>query len=225
VYASYWGIVLIALVLGLVTQALVNGAFRSQSAVPLAGRLSGAEVARAMLDAEGLQSVRIERVSGTLTDHYDPRGRVLRLSPQVYEGRSVASAGVASHEAGHAVQHARGFAFARVRQSLVPAAQIGSQFAFPMIFIGVWIRLSGLILLGVIMYSAAVLFQLVTLPVEFDASRRALAALQAGHAGVTLPAEQVAGARKVLAAAAMTYLAATLIAVMYLLYFLGLSRR
>jgi len=224
-YVSYWGIVLIAVALGMATQAWVNSAFRSQSRVALAGGRSGAEVARAMLDAYGLHDVAIEQVSGTLSDHYDPRAHVLRLSPQVFGGRTVAAAGVAAHEAGHAVQHARGFAFARVRQSLVPAAQIGSQLAFPMIFIGLWIQLTGLVLLGVIMYSAAVAFQIVTLPVEFDASRRALGALQGGQAGVVLPADQVAGARRVLTAAAMTYLASTLIAVMYLLYFLGLSRR
>jgi len=224
-YISYWGIVLVALALGLLTQGLVNSAFRSQSKVALAGGRSGAEVARAMLDANGLHQVAIEQVAGNLTDHYDPRAKVLRLSPQVFGGRTVAAAGVAAHEAGHAVQHAQGFAAARIRQSLVPAAQIGSQLSFPLIFIGLWIQLSGLVLVGVVMYAAAVLFQVVTLPVEFDASRRALGALQSGQAGIMMPSEQLAGARRVLTAAALTYLASTLIAVMYLLYFIGLSRR
>ncbi len=218
---SYWGIMLVAVVLGLATQAWVNGAFRQYSKVPLATGQSGAEVARAMLDSNGLQSVEIERIGGQLSDHYDPRKRVLRLSADVHDGRSVASAGVAAHEAGHAVQHARAFAAAQLRQALVPAASIGSSMAFPLIFLGVFMRASGLITIGIAAFAAAVLFQVVTLPVEFDASRRAVATLGSW----SLPPDQVAGARKVLTAAAMTYLAATLVAVMQLLYFVGLSRR
>ena len=220
--SSYWGILFIAIILGVATQAWVNGAFRQYSKVPLATGQSGAEVARAMLDSNGLTDVRIERIAGRLSDHYDPRVRVLRLSPDVHDGRTVAAAGVAAHEAGHAVQHARAFAFAKLRQALVPAASIGSQMAFPLIFAGFFLRFAGLITIGIVAFAAAVLFQIVTLPVEFDASRRALVALEGGG---SLPAEQVAGARKVLGAAAMTYLAATLIAVMQLLYFIGLSRR
>ncbi|HET6498233.1 MAG TPA: zinc metallopeptidase, partial [Coriobacteriia bacterium] len=163
-----------------------------------------------------------EMVPGHLTDHYDPRANVLRLSEDVYHGRTVAAAGVAAHEAGHAIQHARGFAAARVRQTLVPTAQIGSSLAFPLILGGMFIGLADLIMVGVIMFAAAVAFQIVTLPVEFDASRRALAALNVGN---TLPPEQVRGARRVLTAAALTYVAATLIAVLQLLYFLGLARR
>lgn len=223
--SSYLIIVLVALGLGLITQGWVKGAFKKYSAVPLSSGQTGAEVARAMLDANGLNDVHIEAVGGKLTDHYDPRSRVLRLSSQVHGGRTVAAAGVASHEAGHAVQHAKAYAFARVRQAIVPAAQIGSQLSFPLIFLGLIIGVTGLVWVGVIMYSAAVLFQVVTLPVEFDASRRAMAALQSGQTGATYPPEQIAGARKVLTAAAMTYLAATLIALMYLLYFLGLARR
>jgi Zn-dependent membrane protease YugP len=219
---SYLPILLIAVVLGFATQGYVNSSYRRYSKVALATGQSGAEVARQMLNAEGLSHVGIEMVPGRLTDHYDPRADVLRLSEDVYSGRSVAAAGVAAHEAGHAVQHARGFAFARLRQALVPTANIGSSLAFPLILAGVFVNLTQLITLGVIMFGAAVLFQVVTLPVEFDASRRALAALNTGH---MFPADQVKGARTVLTAAALTYVAATLIAVMQLLYFLGLSRR
>ncbi|MDY0088525.1 MAG: zinc metallopeptidase [Coriobacteriia bacterium] len=221
-FESYLPILLIAVVLGAITQGFVNSSYRRYSKVALATGQSGAEVARRMLDAEGLANVTIERVPGRLTDHYDPRANVLRLSEDVYGGRSVAAAGVAAHEAGHAVQHARGFAAARLRQALVPTAQIGSSLAFPLIFAGLFVNFTGLITLGVVMFAAAVLFQIVTLPVEFDASRRALAALNTGG---MLPVEQVRGARTVLTAAALTYVAATLIAVMQLLYYLGLSRR
>lgn len=219
---DYFIIVIISLVLGLGTQAWIKAAYRRYSGVPIANGMTGAQVARGILDANGLTGVPIERVAGALSDHYDPRHRVLRLSESVHDGRSVAAAGVAAHEAGHAVQHARAFAASTVRQLLVPAAQIGSQLAFPMIFFGLIINFSGLILLGVVLYAGAVLFQLVTLPVEFDASRRALVSLRSVYG---LPDDQVAGARRVLTAAAMTYLAATLVSIMYLLYFLGLSRR
>jgi uncharacterized protein len=221
-FASYLPILIIAVVLGLATQGYVNSSYRRYSKVPLATGKSGAEVARQMLDSEGLGHVGIEMVPGHLSDHYDPRQDVLRLSKDVFEGRTVAAAGIASHEAGHAVQHARGFAFARLRQALVPTAQLGSSLAFPLILGGLFIGFTGLITLGVIMFAAAVVFQIVTLPVEFDASRRALASLSIGN---TLPPDQVGGARTVLTAAALTYVAATLIAVMQLLYYLGLSRR
>jgi Zn-dependent membrane protease YugP len=215
---SYWWIIILGLVLGLGTQAWVNSAFRSYSRVPLGTGQTGAQVARAMLDANGLHGVAIERVQGQLSDHYDPRQNVLRLSPDVHDGRSVAAAGVASHEAGHAVQHAAGYVFAEVRGRLVPAAQFGSQAAWPLMFGGIFFNISGLITIGIVFFAAAVLFQIVTLPVEFDASRRAMASLSATP-GIT--AEQSSGARKVLTAAAMTYLAAALVSVLQLLYFLG----
>lgn len=221
-FGSYLPILIIAVVLGLVTQWFVNSSYRRYSQVDLATGQSGAEVARRMLDSEGLHHVGIEMVPGHLTDHYDPRADVLRLSKDVYTGRTVAAAGVAAHEAGHAVQHARGFAAARLRQVLVPTANIGSSLAFPLILGGLFVGMTGLITLGVLMFAGAVLFQVVTLPVEFDASRRALASLNAGN---VLPGDQVAGARTVLTAAALTYIAATLVAILQLLYFLGLARR
>lgn len=220
--SQYLIIMLVAVVLGFLTQGYVNSAYRKWSQVQLATGRSGAEVARAMLDSEGLGNVAIEQVSGHLTDHYDPKANVLRLSTDVYSGRSVAAAGVAAHEAGHAVQHARGYVPARIRMALVPAANIGSQASWILIIMGIWIGISGLAWLGVVLFGAAVLFQLVTLPVEFDASSRAVKAL--ATTGM-LPEQQVSGARNVLTAAALTYLAAALISVMQLLYWVGVVGR
>lgn len=211
-----------SLVLGLATQAYVNGAFRRWSKVPLMTGLTGAQVARALLDANGLRDVQIEQIGGSLSDHYDPRSRVLRLSQDVYEGRSVASAGVAAHEAGHAVQHAKAYGFATLRSAMVPAANIGSQAVWPLIILGFWLQMPFLINVGILVFTAAVAFQFVTLPVELDASKRALAAFSEGGA---LPVEQVDGARSVLRAAALTYVAAVLISVLQLLYLVGLGRR
>ena len=185
---QYLVIMVVALILGFVTQGYVNRAYRRWSQVQLATGRSGAQVARAMLDSEGLQGVGIEMVPGNLTDHYDPKANVLRLSEDVFSSTTVAAAGVAAHEAGHAVQHARSYAPARIRMALVPAANIGSQAAWVLIMIGLFTQLTGLAWLGVIAFGLAVLFQLVTLPVEFDASKRALAALSTtgmlpGHAG------------------------------------------
>jgi Zn-dependent membrane protease YugP len=216
--SQYLLVMIAALVLGFVTQGYVNRAYRRWSQVQLASGRTGAEVARVMLDSEGLQAVGIEVVPGNLTDHYDPKANVLRLSEGVYSSASVAAAGVAAHEAGHAVQHARGFLAARIRMALVPAANIGSQAAWFLIVLGLILGVTGLAWLGVIAFGLAVLFQLVTLPVEFDASHRALAALSTTG---MLPEQQVAGARNVLTAAALTYIAAALISVMQLMYWIG----
>lgn len=223
---GYLVILVVGLLAGLATQAMIRGAYSKWSRVPLATGRTGAEVARRMLDENGLHQVRIEMIGGSLTDHYDPRAGVLRLSQDVHEGRSVAAAGVAAHEAGHAVQHARAYAPATVRQALVPAAQIGSQFSWVLIAAGFFFsRIAPgigpwLVDIGVWAFFFAVAFQVVTLPVEFDASRRALIQLEGG-----LPAEQVAGARAVLRAAAMTYVAAALVAIINFLYLLGITRR
>lgn len=219
---QYMAIMLIGLLLGFVTQGYVNSAYRRWSRVDLATGRSGAEVARLMLDSEGLHNVGIEMVSGHLTDHFDPRANVLRLSTDVYNGRSVASAGVAAHEAGHAVQHARDYVPARIRMALVPAANFGSQASWLLIIVGLWIGVFQLAWVGVAAFGLAVLFQLVTLPVEFDASSRAMQALSTTG---TLPTEQVSGARNVLTAASLTYVAAALISVMQLLYWIGVVGR
>jgi Zn-dependent membrane protease YugP len=216
---GYLVIMVVGLGLGLITQGWIKSAYGKWSRVPLATGLSGAEVARGMLDENGLSGVGIETVGGSLTDHYDPRARVLRLSQGVHDGRTVAAAGVAAHEAGHAVQHAKAYFPAAVRQTLVPVANIGSQLSWVFIFAGFFFSRVAptigpwLVDLGVWAFFLAVVFQIVTLPVEFDASRRAVATLSGG-----LPPE-------VLTAAAMTYVAAALVAIMNFIYLLGLTRR
>ena len=233
-------LMIVSVVLGLATQGYISATYRKWSRVPLSSGMSGAQVAERVLQHGGLAGtaatitsgagragVRIQPVGGSLTDHYDPRNKTLNLSEGVYSTSSVAAAGVAAHEAGHALQDAQGYVWGRVRSMIVPAAAFGSQAAWVLIFVGALMgAASGLgrlvILLGIAFYACAVLFQLVTLPVEFDASRRAMGSLQATG---TLSGEQLAGARQVLTAAALTYVAAALIAVLQLLYLLGFLRR
>ncbi len=206
-----------AMILSFAAQMWVQSAFARYSKVMSRRALTGAEAARAILDAAGLHSVRIETAQGFLSDHYDPRTRVLRLSPDVYGRPTLAAVGVAAHEAGHALQHAQGYAPMHLRTALVPVAQIGSQLAWPLLLFGFLLQALALVKLGVILFAGAVAFQLVTLPVEFNASRRALAALRA--TGILAP-DELSGARHVLSAAALTYVAAAVAAVMQLLYFL-----
>lgn len=215
-------IMLFSTIIGLITQGYINSSFRKWDNVPVANGRSGAQIARAILDSNGLHGVQIRPVAGTLTDHYDPRSKMLGLSQSVHDQPSVAAAGVAAHEAGHAIQDERRFVWGTVRTALVPVVNFGSGAAWWLIFGGLFFRFPGLLWLGIAFYAGAVLFHIVTLPVEFDASRRALAALTTSGA---MPAEQVAGARQVLTAAALTYVAAALIAAMQLLYFIGLARR
>lgn len=221
-----WLIFIIAMALGLITQSYVTSSYRKGSRQQLATGASGAVIARRVLDTAGLHDVSISMVPGRLSDHYDPRARELRLSADVYHGTHVAAAGVAAHEAGHAVQHAAGFVPARLRMSLVPVANLGSQSGPLLVMLGLFLGYgstfsSMLIDLGIILFAGAVLFQIVTLPVEFDASRRALASLTT--TGSVGPGEE-AGARRVLTAAALTYVASALISVLYLLQFLGFRR-
>jgi uncharacterized protein len=218
----YLLLLLVTTAIGAATQGYIKSTFGKWSQVPVATGMSGADVARRVLDANGLGDVPVGPVAGNLTDHYDPRNRTLALSEPVYAATSVAAAGVAAHEAGHAIQHQQAYVWARARNAIVPAANLGSRLAFPLILLGVVLRFGELATLGVILYGLAVLFQIVTLPVEFDASRRALGALASSGA---MPAEQVPGAKQVLSAAALTYVGAALIAALQLLYFFGLSRR
>jgi Zn-dependent membrane protease YugP len=215
-------LILVSTGIGFATQGYINSTFRKWSRVPTDARMSGAEVARRILDANGLSAVPVNAVGGNLTDHYDPRSRTLALSSAVHDQQSVAAAGVAAHEAGHAIQHQQGYVWASVRSAIVPVVNIGSRAAFPLIFLGIFMRFTGLVWLGVALYAGAVLFQLVTLPVEFDASRRAMASLSSSG---TMSPQQLGGARAVLTAAALTYVGAALIAVLQLLYFVGLARR
>lgn len=203
--------------LSLFAQFKVSSSFKRFSKVPSSRGITGAQAARLILEAEGIRDVDIEVGKGFLSDHYDPRARVLRLSESVYAGNSLASVGVAAHEAGHAIQHARGYVPLQLRSALVPISSLGSNLAWPLLIIGFIFMAKSLILAGIVFFSLAVLFQLVTLPVEFNASSRALQALPA--AGI-LSDTEVDGARKVLSAAALTYVAAAAAAVVQLLYFL-----
>ncbi|GIX06660.1 MAG: zinc metallopeptidase [Candidatus Poribacteria bacterium] len=206
-----------ALVLMIIAQAMVQGRFRKYSQVGTSSGLTGAEVAREILRANGILNVKVEEVSGFLSDHYDPISRTLRLSPGVYHGRSQAAVGIAAHECGHAIQHAQGYALLALRSALVPAVQVGSWIWMPLLFLGFFLGTMNLIMLGIVAFSAIVVFQLITLPVEFDASRRALVQIQ--QLGI-VRGNEVVGARKVLTAAALTYVAAALQSVLTLLYFL-----
>ncbi len=204
-------------------QTKVKRAFDQWSRVGTARGLSGAETAAAILRTQGVSGVRIEPVDGFLSDHYDPTTRTLRLSPAVYSGRSVAAAAVAAHEVGHALQHAEAYPWLTMRSNLVPVLQVTSSLAMPMLMVGFLLLAvaPGLgqlaIQVGALLFGGMVLFQLVTLPVEFDASKRALAAIERGG---LVTAREHQGAKEVLDAAALTYVAAAISAVLTFLYYL-----
>jgi len=206
-----------AFLLSIFAQMKVKASYSKYSKVPTYRGITGERAAREILRAEGIYDVGIELGRGFLSDHYDPRTKTLRLSESVYAGDSLASVGVAAHEAGHAIQHARGYMPLKMRSALVPISSLGSKLSWPLLIIGFIFTAKSLVLAGIIFFSLAVLFQLVTLPVEFNASSRALRALPA--AGI-LSDTEVMGARKVLSAAALTYVAAAASAVLQLLYFL-----
>lgn len=208
-------LVLIGVVISLVASAKVKGTYAKYSKVRNRSGMTGAQAADRILKSAGLYEVRIEHISGSLTDHYDPRSKVLRLSDSVYGSASVAAVGVAAHECGHAIQDDRSYAPLRIRNALVPAANIGTQAAWPIILIGIVFGSSSfLVNLGILLFSLGVLFQIVTLPVEFDASARAIRIL--GDSGI-LYEEEVKQTRKVLSAAAMTYVAAAAASILSLL--------
>lgn len=213
----YVVLILPALAVSIGAQIWVKSAFAKYSRVASRNGYSGAQAAHDILRKNGIGDVRIEETSGMLSDHYDPRGKVLRLSPDVYRQNSLAALGVAAHEAGHALQHAQGYAPLHFRSALVPVTTLGSNLAWPLMIIGFLMHSAMLVQLGVVFFAGVVLFQLVTLPVEFNASRRALAALRSS--GVVSSTE-IEGSRRVLTAAAMTYVAAAAMAVMQLIYFL-----
>ena len=204
--------------LGLGTQWYINHTFKRWSKVDIDSRETGEQVARRFLDSEGLGGVPIRpNGGGDLSDYYDPRSNALYLSPPSEWGRSVASAAVACHEAGHAVQHERGYAPARIRMALVPAVNLGSQLWMVVLLLGIFINQTGLVYLGSALFALVVLFQLVTLPVEFDASARAMRFISSD---VRISDEQARGARQMLTAAALTYVASALTSIMQLLYLL-----
>lgn len=202
---SYLVLVVPAILLGLWAQARVQSTYARYSRVRAIRGITADQVARRILDANGLRDVSIQRIAGSLTDHYDPRERVVRLSETVYGSPSIAAIGVAAHEVGHAVQHATGYAPLKLRTAIVSVTNIGSTLSMPLILIGILLNSSRLALVGVALFGLVAVFQLVTLPVEFNASSRALATLDGMD---ILGREELGGARQVLTAAALTYVAA-----------------
>jgi len=207
-----------AMLLGLWAQMRVKSTYHAALRQPAS--MSGASAARRLLDSAGLQRVGIEEVPGELSDHYDPRDKMLRLSDSTYGNRSLAAIGVAAHEAGHAFQHAEGYVPLSLRTSLVPVANLGSKLSWVLIIAGMFMGIAGLMELGILFFSAAVLFSIVTLPVEFNASTRAIRILSDG--GYLTP-DEIPASRKVLNAAAMTYVASAVVAVMELFRLLMMS--
>lgn len=222
-YLIYLAIVSI---IPLIAQLRVKNAFATYSKVASTYGLSGAEVARKVLDSNGLYDVRVEMIRGYLNDHYDPRKKVVRLSEENYHSRSLASTAIAAHECGHALQDAESYGFLRLRSALVPVASFGSNISWVLIMIGILATISNLVLLGIIFMFFAVLFQIVTLPVEFNASSRAMD--QVVSLGIIQNVEE-RNTKKVLSAAAMTYVAAAAVAIIELLrlvmIFSGMNRR
>ena len=216
IWYDYYYIILVmpAILLSLVAQIAVKSTYGRMARIQNHSGLTGAAAAARVLSFYGINNVRIEPINGNLTDHYDPRDNVIRLSSKVFSGNSIAAVGIACHEAGHAAQHAEGYTPIKVRNAILPIANIGSS-------AGIWLAVIGYILgygfltdIGIILFSAVVIFQLVTLPIEFNASSRAMSVIK--DTGMLIEEEQK-GARKVLTAAAMTYVAALLVSIMSLL--------
>ena len=224
---TYLVLVLPCVLLSLWASSSVKSTFNKYSSQYSIRRITGADAARRVLAHNGVGGVRIERVSGSLTDHYDPKTNVIRLSDTVYDSTSTAAIGVACHEAGHAVQYAQNYGPIKLRAAIIPATNIGSRLAMPLILVGLLLTFLEdysftLIYLGIACFALSLVFQLITLPVEFNASRRAIAAIEQG--GILTQDEQV-GAKKTLKAAAMTYVAATAVALAQLLRLLILFGR
>ena len=213
----YIALVLPMVVFALIAQISVNSTFERYNKKSTLRRITGEQSARMILDANGLSNVRIERVSGKLTDHYDPKANVIRLSDAVYNSTSVSAVGVAAHEAGHAVQYAKGYFPVKLRTAIIPLTNIGSRLSIPLILIGflfLGTTMEILAYIGVALFSLTAIFQLITLPVEFNASRRAISAMKSSY---RFEGEEISDARRVLKAAAMTYVAALAVSVAQLL--------
>lgn len=218
----YLVLVIPAILLSMFAQAKVTSTFAKFSKRASQSGITGEQAARRILDANGLNHIRIERIAGNLTDHYDPKANVIRLSDSVYDKPTIAAAGVAAHEAGHAVQHSTNYAPIRWRNKVLPVASIGSQAAIPLAIFGLILGFEPLVTVGIFLFAAVVIFQLVTLPVEFNASKRATAILDEWG---LLNQTEINGVKKVLGAAALTYVAAALTSLMNLLRLILLSRR
>lgn len=219
---AYWWILLPAIILGFVAQNRVKNTYKKYSQFKTQRNITGAEMARRILDANNLHNVKIEQISGNLTDHYDPRSHTLRLSANVYNGRNVAALGVASHESGHALQHANSYFPLAVRNTVYPVASFGSNLGPILVIGGLFLgSIPVLINIGILLFSFAVAFSLITLPIEFNASGRAIRILNGS--GIMTQAE-LGGAKSVLNAAALTYVASALASVLTLARLLLLSR-
>ncbi len=210
-FIDYWYIILVipAMIISVWAQFKVKSTFNKFSKVRNVRNVTGAYAAQAVLSYYGISDVRIERVSGKLTDHFDPKAKVIRLSEGVYDSTSVAAIGVACHEAGHAAQHAEGYTPIRIRNSIIPVCNIGSKLGIPIALIGLFMSAEPVIYIGLALYAGIFIFHLVTLPVEFNASRRAISVIDSTD---LLYDDEIGGAKKVLSAAAMTYVASMLVA-------------
>ena len=212
---DYYYLVLVvpAILISLIAQIMVTTAFNKYSKVNCS--LTGAEAASRVLEKSGVRNVNIERVAGNLTDHYDPKSNTIRLSENVYDSTTVAAVGVACHEAGHAVQYAKQYIPIKIRAAVIPITQIGSKLSWPLLFIGLLFNVSVLVDIGIVFFGLVVLFQLITLPVEFNASTRAVSAIRDNY--LLTNDKQISGVKRVLTAAAMTYVAALMVSLAQML--------
>ncbi len=215
-FYDYYYIILVipAMILALIAQAKVKSTYNKYAKVGNSRRITGAYAAQAVLSHYGINDVRIEQVAGKLSDHYDPKAKVIRLSTGVYSGTSIAAVGVACHEAGHAAQHAESYVPIKIRNTLVPVCNIGSTLGIPLAILGYFLGFEPLISVGLLLYAAIAVFHLVTLPVEFNASKRAVKVIDETR---LLYDDEITGAKKVLTAAAMTYVASLVVAIANLL--------
>lgn len=223
----YLVLVVPAFIISMIAQAKVNTTYNKMSKIRNTSGYTGAQAAAAVLRHYGIMNVRIEETSGKLSDHFDPRSNVIRLSKEVYYGSSIAAVGIACHEAGHAAQHAKGYLPIKIRNSIIPVCNIGSYLGLPLAFAGYFLGFEPLVLVGLGLYSFIAIFQLATLPVEFNASRRAIRVID--ETGLLREEEEMRGAKKVLSAAAMTYVASLAVTLANLLrfviLFLGRGKR
>lgn len=212
-------IIIPGLIIGMYAQAKVQSAYQKYSKIPSRKGVPGAQVAQALLQSQGIHDVKVEMGQGQLTDHYDPRSKVIRLSPAVYQGSTLASLAIAAHETGHAIQHNEGYVPLNLRSAIAPAVQFASMAAIPLFILGLFLSMT-LARVGIYLFSAVVVFQLVTLPVEFNASSRAMNALE-GQGFISQ--EEVKGTQSVLSAAALTYVAAVVVSILQLVRLLAIA--
>lgn len=222
-FIDYWYIVLVVpvLIASLIIQSITRSTYRKYSGVQTYGGCTGADMARRILRENGISDVNVVPINGELSDHYDPKARVIKLSKNVYDGRSVASLGVASHEAGHAVQHATAYAPLTARNAFAPVAGFCSGISWYVLILGIFMQYELIINIGIILFAAAAVFQLITLPVEFNASRRAISALRQSN---VMNEEELSGTKKVLTAAALTYVAALALSIASLIRVLMITK-